>query len=111
MVNDKIGKKTVFKTHSTKNFDFFWTKYKKILRHQDPPRGLTNVYFRNSAVYATIEKNNRPFQHKKSAAKERRQNILTKLVTKFSTSPPLTTPPPEFSPLPANKQKSQIVAT
>ena len=51
------------------------------------------------------------FQPQNFATKERRQNILTELVTKFSTSPPLTTPPPEFSPLPANKQKSQIVAT
>ena len=60
---------------------------------------------------STQRTKNRHFQPQKFADKERRQNILTKLVTKFSTSPPLTTPPPESSPLPATNKKSQIVAT
>ena len=54
---------------------------------------------------STQRTKNRPFQPQKSAAKERRQNILTKLVTKFSTSP-LCRPPRQNLPPPRKQTKN-----
>ena len=104
----KIWKKTVFKTQSTKNFDFFGRKIEKNSSTKKPPRGLTNLCFRHIAVHATNRKN-QTFSTPKFCYKGRRQNTLNKLVTKFSTLPPPTTPQPEFSPLTAtNKNNSKL---
>ena len=54
---------------------------------------------------STQRTKNRHFQPQKSADKERRQNILTKLVTKFSTSLPLTTPTARIFPPPREQTK------
>ena len=104
----KIWKKRYLRLNRRKISTFLDEKYKKFFDKKDPPRGLTNLCFRHIAVHATNRKN-QTFSTPKFCYKGRRQNTLNKLVTKFSTPPPLTTPQPEFSPLTAtNKNNSKL---